>query len=498
MRTLILAICIIAICGAGCTEATNPADKNSIRNEQISRINLQHKELLARANASVARARLKAEKDPLRPIYHLTTAANWINDLNGPIFYKGEYHTFFQHNPYGDKWGNMSWGHAVSKDLVKWKHLPIALTPNPGGYDKDGVFSGCCVVHEGVPTIIYTGVSPEVQCIARSYDDMRTWVKYQGNPVIANRPRGDLEGFRDPFAWKEKNAWYMVIGSGIKGQGGTALLYKSTDLLEWDYLHPLCVGGGKNWECPNFFPLGDKYVLVVSPHSDVKYSIGTYKDHKFIPGPWRLMDMGGRSGFYAPNCLQDNKGRRIMWGWIVGGGTKGYPWNGILTLPRILTLRPDGRLGIQPAPELKKLRGKHYQFKNVALTPASSNILKNIKADCLEIIAEFEPENAQSFGLEVRCSPDGEEKTAVGYDSVGKRLVSGNKGGSFKLLRGEKKLRLHVFLDKSVIEVYANGRECITNRIYPERADSLGLNLFVRGGTVKVRAVDVWEMKSIW
>ena len=157
-----------------------------------------HAALLEKANKSVSETIVKASQDPLRPVYHLTTEANWINDPNGPVFFNGEYHMFFQHNPYGDKWGNMSWGHAVSSDLVHWSHLPIALTPVPGSYDKDGVFSGCCVIDNGVPTIIYTGVDPEVQCIARSYDNMRTWKKFSGNPVIGKRPRNDLEGFRGP------------------------------------------------------------------------------------------------------------------------------------------------------------------------------------------------------------------------------------------------------------------------------------------------------------
>jgi len=469
--------------------------------EEIDSLNLQHKELVVKAEASVAGTAVKAQKDPLRPIYHLTTAANWINDPDGPVFFKGQYHIFFQHNPYGDSWGNMSWGHAVSSDLAHWRHLPIALVPSPGSYDKDGVWSGCCVVDEGVPTIIYTGVHPEVQCIARSYDGMKSWVKYSGNPVLPIRPRDDLQGFRDPFVWKEKDGWYMVLGSGIKGQGGAALLYRSKDLTEWEYMHPLCVDFGENWECPNFFPLGDKYVLVVSPHSDVKYSVGTYKDHKFTTGPWRLMDMGGRENFYAPNCLENNKGKRIMWGWIQGGGTKGYPWNGVLTLPRVLTLRPDDRLGMQPAPELKKLRGKQYSYictGNIPFTEDSPNILKDIKGDCLEIIVEFEPLDAKSFGLEVFCSPDGKEKTSIGYDLAAKRLFSGDKGGSFELLKGEKRLRLNVFLDKSVVEVYANERECITTRVCPRQPDSQGLNLFVKGGTVRLVLMEVWEMKSIW
>jgi beta-fructofuranosidase len=327
---------------------------------------------------------------------------------------------------------------------------------------------------------------------------MKTWTKHPGNPVIATRPRGDLVGFRDPFAWREDDLWYMLVGSGIKGEGGTALLYRSADLVEWECLNPLCVGFGEIWECPNFFPLGDRHALVVSPHGSVKYSIGDYVGHRFTPGPWRELDLGGESGFYAPNCLEDGKGRRIMWGWIGGGGAEGYPWNGLLTLPRVLTLRADGRLGIEPAEELRSLRGEHHRCGPLTLTPTSPNVLGGMKGDCLEIIAEFEPGDARLFGLEVLRSPDGKEKTVIGYDRSRKRLALGDKAGDFDLVAGEETLRLLVFVDRSVVEVYANGRECMTNRAYPGGADSLGLSLFAEGGSVRVRSLAIWRLKSIW
>jgi beta-fructofuranosidase len=187
-----------------------------------------------------------------------------------------------------------------------------------------------------------------------------------------------------------------------------------------------------------------------------------------------------------------------MWGWIPGGGTAGYPWNGILTLPRVLTLRADGRLGMEPLPELKALRGRHYEFGAFSVACDTVRVLPEIKSDCLEIIAELEPGNAASFGIELRRSPGGEEKTNVCYDAATMVLSSGDRGGGFQLLPGEETLKLHIFMDKSVVEVYANSRECITLRVYPKRADSLGMSLFAHGGAVKVRSLDVWEMKTIW
>ncbi|NIA12544.1 MAG: hypothetical protein GWP08_00590 [Nitrospiraceae bacterium] len=459
---------------------------------------MEHGKKLAEANASVAKARAKAESDPHRPIYHLATAANWINDPNGPVFFDGKYHMFFQHNPYGRQWGNMSWGHAVSEDLAQWKHWPIALTPNPGSYDHGGIFSGCCVIDNGTPTIVYTGVMPEVQCIATSDDGMRTWTKHPGNPVIPERPRDGLQGFRDPFVWREDGLWYMVLGSGIDGEGGAALLYSSPDLREWTYLHPLCVGFAKNWECPNFFPLGDKHVLVVSPHGQVQYAIGDYKDHRFTPGEWRPMDRAEGGPYYAPNCMEAPDGRRVMWGWVRNGGIEEYPWCGMLTLPRVLTLRPDGRLGMEPASELAKLRGRHYSFTEIDLAPSSHNPLANVQGDCLEIIAEIELGNTEGVGFDLLRSADGKQKTTVAYDNVALRLTAGAHSGDFQILHGEDCLRLHIFLDKSLIEVYANGREAFTSWCRPKSEDCLGLSMWARGMPVKVRSLQIWEMNTIW
>ncbi len=466
----------------------------------------EHRRLIDQANASVAEAGARAAHDPLRPFYHLMSASRWIGDPNGPVMYNGEYHLFFQHNPYDDSGERCSWGHAKSSDLAHWERLPIALTNGPQDYDTRHVASGCCVVHDGLPTILYTGMSPldsepakrtEVQCIAHSHDGMVSWTKYADNPVVARPPRDDLVGFRDPFAWREADTWYIIIGSGIAGDGGTALLYRSQDLTRWEYMHPLCVGFGEMWECPNFFPLGDKHVLIVSPYDSVRYAIGTYRDHHFIPESWHELDLGGLRNFYAPNGLEDDQGRRILWGWIQGGGTEGYPWDGVLTLPRILSLRPDGRLGMRPAPELETLRGSRVHIDDVVIAPETPNLLRDIESKTLEIVVEFEPLDATSFGLLVRRSPNGEEGTPVGYDAVRKQLIVGERSGAFEPLADEDALRLQVFVDNSVIEMYVNGRICFTNRIYPRRPDSLGVSLFAHGGSVRVRSLDCWEMQAI-
>ena len=210
----------------------------------------------------------KLASDPLRPQYHLLPAHNWMNDPNGPIFFRGRYHMFHQYNPQSSIWGNMNWAHATSPDMIHWRHEPIAISPTPNGPDRDGVFSGSAILdpslNHGRPSVIYTAVAPptsdaeatlrdgvhvwrETQCLAEAQDDdLRIWKKLP-EPVISAPPPGlAVTGFRDPVVWREGNAWMLILGSGIRGQGGAILLYTSPDLRHWTYLHPLVQGAANN------------------------------------------------------------------------------------------------------------------------------------------------------------------------------------------------------------------------------------------------------------
>ena len=447
-----------------------------------------------------------------------------MNDPNGPIFWNGQYHMFYQHNPNGPFWGTMHWGHAVSRDLVHWRHLPIALAPTPHGPDKDGVFTGCSVINQGEPTLVYTGVSPEVQCLATSDDEMLVWKKHPRNPVIPSPPKGlGVTGFRDPCVWWEDGLWHMVIGSGLKGVGGTALLYTSEDLVQWTYHHPLGVGkmdpevrgddpvaSGEMWECPDFFPLGNKYVLIVSTRGAARYFVGTYSDRKFHPEREGRIDMGA---YYAPKSMLDANGQRILWGWIQerrsDSAQRAAGWSGVLSLPRVVTLLDSAELEISPARELEILRGKRQSFENVRVEGDVTALLKGVKGSNAEISAEFAPGDAGEFGLKVHSAPDANEETLILYDRKKERLrVDGTKSslntearnetisGTLQLPAGEP-LKLRVFLDGSVIEMFANGRACLTARAYPARADSIGVGLVARGGTAQLKSLDVWEMRPI-
>jgi beta-fructofuranosidase len=481
-------------------------------------------------------------QDPCRPAYHFLPPANWMNDPCGLIQWKGQYHLFYQYNPNGAFHGTIHWGHAVTDDLVHWKHLPIALAPTPGGPDEDGCWSGCAIDNDGVPTFFYTGVFPQTVCIATSTDDLVTWLKYEGNPVIEAPPydvRYETGGhFRDPYVWKENGHWYLVIGSKIMDVGGMVLLYHSLDLVRWEYLHPLMVGDvhrgdpfwtGTMWECPNLFKLGDRHVLLVSiqatAHNDLYtvYHTGTYQAQQFTPHTQGILVHGGY--FYAPQVMHLDDGRHVLWGWIKEGRSQRISewagWAGVMSLPLGLSLQPDGGVAVEPVTELQALRREHWHFEDLGFRPEQLNSdpmkcesdgpLGDVQGDTLEILAEFELSDDAEFGLRLRCSPDGQEQTRIVYQAVKGRIVVERDDSSVspdvernqrtapvELASGQP-LTLHVFLDRSVIEIFVNGgRTCLATRIYPLRPDSLGIGLFVRSGQVELKSMDVWALASIW
>ena len=445
--------------------------------------------------------------DPHRPRYHFLPPRNWMNDPNGLIFHRGNYHLFFQHNPGAAVWGDMHWGHAFSKDLISWQHLPMALAPTPDGYDKDGVFSGCAVVNGDEPTIIYTGTKPEVQAIATSkHPLLETWTKFDGNPVIPGPPEGmEVTGFRDPYVWKEGDDWLMALGSGLKGQGGAILLYRSSDLRKWDYLHPLVDSTDKTlgtmWECPNFFPLGDKHVLLISPIPLRKalYAIGSYRSRRFEIESVGSLDDGGH--FYAPQVFLDGANRHVMFGWCWEGRAKEAQveagWAGVQSLPRVLTLAPGGRLRIEPHPLCQRLTGFGTGLRSQALGEELQSALtaQKILGNAGRLDAVVELAGKDPFSLLFYRSPDGAEETRLTYHPERGRLVIDRSKSSLSssqaadefsaplALAKDEALNISLYLDRSIVEVYANGSCCMTTRVYPTRVDSVGFGF--SGGNKK-------------
>ena len=440
------------------------------------------------------------------------------------------------------------WYHVVSEDLVHWNNLGVAIAPTPGGPDKNGCWSGSAVIHNGVPTIVYTGATfvgeteradrangliPERQIVAEAVDpndpNLIKWRKIPENPVIAAPPPGlKITDWRDPALWKDGEDWYMIIGAGGRETNGMVPLYRSRDLRKWEYLGlfaaakttPSAGGGavgGRMWECPEFFVLGNKPVLIVNIRNT--YFTGLYKDHKFDQQAEGQIDYGLVS---AAKTMADGAGRRIWWGWVHESRptqvSRAAGWSGALTLPRILAMGADGRLRIEPAPELKKLRGKSRRVRNLPIQRDGQGLLKDIAGDCVEIIAEIEMGTAQQAGLRVRCFPGGSEETLIGFDRGDNTIFSDTsrsskepppaeagrgfpgrgplKKGPLTLAAGEP-LRLQLFLDASVIECYANGKACITDRVYPTDPGSIGIGLFARGGDARLRSLQVWELQPI-
>jgi beta-fructofuranosidase len=464
----------------------------------------------------------KLASDPLRPQYHLLPAHNWMNDPNGPIFFRGRYHMFYQYNPQAAVWGNMHWAHATSPDMIHWQHQPIALAPTPHSPDSDGVFSGSAVLDHGTPTVIYTGVAPpasaseatlrdgvhtwrETQCLAVAEDDsLRSWKKLPA-PIIAAPPAGlDVTGFRDPCLWREAGKWMLILGSGTRQQGGMALLYTSSNLRDWTYLHPLVTGSpsgsnannpvasGDMWECPDFFPLDNKRVLLVSTMGKVHWKIGTYTQQRFTPEKEGVVDWGA---YYAAKTMLDRDGNRILWGWIretrpdadlIAAG-----WAGVMSLPRVLSLSAENDLQMEVLPSAASLRGLRTATLNlVDQERALDRVLIRDLAAELELTTQSKDDefsitlqsDAGDFAAISCTRRDGRRELRVNEHVA---PVPGNVGSP---------ISFHIFCDGSVLEIFANRTVSLTTRIYKIPSGPLRLT---RAGNFSVNFLNVWQLKPI-
>jgi beta-fructofuranosidase len=464
----------------------------------------------------------KLAADPRRPQFHLLPAANWMNDPNGPIFYQGRYHMFFQYNPNGAFWGSMHWAHATSPDMIHWQHEPIALAPDPEGYDRDGVFSGSVVLNGATPTLIYSGVLPaaspseitlndgqhtwrEVQCMATSTDaDLRSWKKLP-EPIIARPPQHlAITGFRDPSVWREGKEWLLTLGSGIRGKGGAILLYQSHDLVHWTYRHPLIEGhgngkisvnpvdNGEMWECPDFFPLGDRHVLLISTMGKVRWKTGRYRDRRFTSEKEGIVDFGA---YYAAKTMVDEHGNRILWGWIPEtrpeAEYRAAGWAGVMALPRVLSLGSDGGLRMTTAPALESLRTHPTQVPAGAEHDRGT-ALAGIRIRDLagEIVARFRAQRA--FWLKLR-SEKNETFAEIAYDPARKESELRVNETSSALATSEP-ITLHLFLDGSVLEVFANEQVALTARVYASSNAPLQLEVY---DLKALETLDAWQMQPI-
>ncbi|KWX70253.1 glycoside hydrolase [Paenibacillus riograndensis] len=504
------------------------------------------------ARPQVSYDEIKLDRTPLladrhRPQYHVSPPAHWMNEPHAPIYFDGQYHLFYQHNPQGPYFHHIHWGHWVSEDLVHWRDLPIALAPEKDQLAPDGIWSGSASYDaDGLPVLFFTAgndsASPNQSvALARSTysedgdPDLVRWTKHPEPLIVQQKGIGAFGDFRDPFVWKDEDGWYALVGSGIEGGGGAALAFASEDMLNWTYKGPFFEADiqkfpylGPIWELPVFLPLGSdkqgvsKHVLLVSPVGagadvEVFYWIGQFDKHglSFIPDQEepQLIDVGDFH-FTGPSGMVDPKtGRNIIFTIAQGDRTSeleyqsGWAHNG--GLPLSVYLREDGRLGIEPIQELQSLRGaKRLSLRGKSLAEANV-LLKDVQGDMLEIQLEIEPGSAAQCGIKIRRSPDGEEETLLYYDVNEAMLLvdrtkttthpgekcSGVQGGKLEL-PGEN-LKLHIYLDRSMVEAYANGLKSLTTRVYPGRQDALGLEIWGTGELL-VKSMEIWEMQSIW
>ena len=441
----------------------------------------------------------------LRPQFHFSPEKNWTNDPNGLVFYKGEYHLFFQHNPVGINWGNMTWGHAVSPDLFHWQQLANALEPDALGT----IFSGSAVVdgdntagfqagEEKTLLAIYTsagGTSPESkgqpfsQSIAASNDRGRTWKKYEKNPVLPHI----IGGNRDPkvFWHAPSRQWVMAL---YLDKDRYALL-GSPNLKEWTKLSdvpPLGTG-----ECPDLFALpvdGDaRKTKWVFWGGNGNYLIGDFDGKTFTKqsGPHRF-EQG--NNYYAAQTYSDipaDDGRRIQIAWMAGGKYPGMPFNQQMSLPSELLLRTldEGvRLCRRPVKELDSLHGERHAWTDLALRPGE-NPLSGVSGELLDIRAQIEPGDAAEVGLTLRGTP------AV-CDLKKNQFLFFGKSAAVAPVQG--RITLQIVVDRSSIEIFVNdGRATMSSCFLPPAGDK-SLSIFAHGGAAKIKSLEVWELKSVW
>jgi len=450
--------------------------------------------------------------DPLRPTYHFVIPEDYASpfDPNGAIFWRGRYHLFYiyQENRVH------CFGHISSVDMVHWRQHPTPLFPTADSPDR-GMFSGNCFINKnGEATMIFHGVGAG-NCIATSTDDnLDDWTKLPSNPIIPN-PTGK-ENFTswDPFGWVESDTYYALFGGAPKS-GKPTTVFKADKLDNWHYVGPFMhhdmpdVAENEDISCANFFKLGGKRVLVCIAHNrGTRYYVGEWKNEQFYPEVHERMSWVDNA-YFAPRTLEAPDGRQVLWCWIFdqrdGKARKESGWSGEMSLPRELSLGDDNRLRMRPIRELERLRYNEQTLKNVSIPANKEVVLDKIVGNTIELELQIDPQDAKQVGIKVCRSPSGEEETPVFYDVTGQQikidttkssLGQGPKkveSGPFAL-ESKELLTLRVFVDRSIVEAFANDRQAVMRRIYPSRPDSLTVSVFANGGKAKIKELKAWQM----
>jgi fructan beta-fructosidase len=484
-----------------------------------------------------------AYNEPYRPQYHYSPHHNWTNDPNGLVYFKGQYHLFYQYNPMGNTWGHMSWAHTVSTDLVHWQPMPLAIPED----EKNMIFSGSCVVDKNntsgfavkpgqIPMVaVYTAhIIPDKskpddyqqnQHIAYSLDDGRTWKKYEGNPVLDQHKKD----FRDPkvFWYAPGKKWIMAV---VLPHDHIVQFYGSPDLKTWSHLSDFGPAGdvGGIWECPDLLqvpvsgqPGKSKWVLINSQQTTMQYFVGEFDGtafHNENPANVILRPDYGPD-FYAGitynNLPAGTDPILLGWAnnWTYGQSIPTSPWRSAMSLPRSLQVKKAGNTWLlleQPVKSLQSLRNQTAtaEWENKTI---SSEVTMPVKGQVLEMIIDLVPAPTATCGVKLAAS--GDQAFVISYDAAQEKLLidrsqSGNTSFNNEFTRWKEaaahvplqdgKLRLHIFLDKSLVEVFANdGSTVITAQHfpYPNHNDVV---VFSQNGTTKVPMARIWQLKSAW
>ncbi|WP_167615986.1 glycoside hydrolase family 32 protein [Maribellus sediminis] len=462
----------------------------------------------------VDKSEANKEDEIYRPQYHFTPLVNWMNDPNGLVYYDGEYHLFYQHNPNGKEWGYMHWGHAVSKDLVHWEHMPIAIFPDENSTDKERctAFSGSAIVDEhnllgkqsgDNKTLVAFYTSQHCgQRIAYSIDKGRTWEKYEGNPII---PYDATDDARDPKVfWHEPTQkWIMVLYRKLNANDNSkgVSIYTSSNLVDWEWKSYM----------PGFYECPDLVEFTVSNRPNEKvwamfdgdgsYLLGDFDGESFKPTSGKIKSDWGKN-YYATQTwsnIPKEDGRIIQIAWMRGGNYPEMSFNGQMTFPSELTVTklPSGyKLIRRPISEIELLYDKHQSWENKNIIPGiKQNKVKNVSGDCIFLSGEFDLKTCDNFGFMVRHSIKN-PGTEILYNV--KRGVLTVLGSTVPLLPIDNKIKLEILIDRTSIEIYANEGQAVVSNCFTPDAKAEEMELFTNGGELEIVKLDVYKLKSIW
>ncbi|GAA4395400.1 glycoside hydrolase family 32 protein [Tsukamurella soli] len=484
---------------------------------------------LARAETAVADLRSN-RNDRWYPRVHIAPPAGWINDPNGISFFGGRYQVYFQHHPYSAQWGPMHWGHVSSTDMVTWRREPIAMAPSLEE-DRDGVFSGSAVADGDELVVFYTGHrwrngrnegdgNLQVQCRAVTTDG----IEFTKQGVVVEGPAG-LPHFRDPKVWRMGEKWFMVFGVCSADNRGEVWLYTSADGEAWDFDRILFRDPDPDafmLECPDMFPLGDKWVLAYCPMGPKPTGYVSRNGHNagYVVGDWapgsdfvaltdyRLVDWGAE--FYALQSFEAPDGRRIGFGWM---GSFTVPpasqaedgWSGQLAVPREFTLGDDLRVRALPIAEFAGLRSHTDVLGAQVVTPdAPVTVLTEVDSAEVELTIDLAGSTAERVGLAVNATPDG-HATLVEYDDLARRVNvdrrntgHGEKGYRSAPVDPGDELRLRVIVDRGSVEVFlGDGAETVSSLIFAADGPR-EIRLYTESGTATITSLVAHRLGSIW